>query len=148
MFKFRFQSLLDLRITERDQALAEVAEAMEALGRLREQREAIETQRRQVANDGSVSRLGTLRIEGLLAQGRYERQLSLELAQVRTAETQVETEVERRQSVARAAETELRRLELLKDKDRIAWDKHQAKAEQALMDELASRNRELRPWHC
>jgi flagellar FliJ protein len=148
MFKFRFQSLLDLRVTERDHALAEVAEAMEALGRLREQREAIEEQRRQVANDGSVSRLGTLRIEGLLAQGRYERQLALELAQVRTAETQVETEVERRQRLARAAETELRRLELLKDKDRIAWDKQQAKAEQALMDELASRNRELRPWQC
>jgi flagellar biosynthesis chaperone FliJ len=72
----------------------------------------------------------------------------LELAQVRTAETQVETEVERRQRLARAAETELRRLELLKDKDRIAWDKQQAKAEQALMDELASRNRELRPWQC
>ena len=148
MFKFRFQSLLDLRVTERDHALAEVAEALEALGRLREQREAIEEQRRQVANNGSVSRLGTLRIEGLLAQGRYERQLALELAQVRTAETQVETEVERRQRVVMAAETELRRLELLEDKDRIAWDKQQAKAEQALMDELASRNRELRPWQC
>jgi len=148
MFKFRFESLLDLRVTERDQALAEVAEALEALGRLRQQREAIEEQRRQVANDGSVSRLGALRIEGLLAQGRYERQLALELAQIRTAESQVETEVERRQGLARDAETELRRLELLKDKDRIAWDKQQAKAEQALMDELASRNRELRPWHC
>jgi len=146
MTKFRFQPLLDLRITQRDAVLAELAEAMEALQRLREQRQTISTTRQQMLSDRSISRIGTLRLDGLLSQGRYERQLTLEQNQLLAAESQIETEIERRRAAVRVAETEVRRLELLREKDQMALNARLAKAEQALMDDIAARTREVKPW--
>jgi len=146
MTKFRFQPLLDLRITQRDAVLGELAEAMEALQRLREQRQTIATTRQQMLSDRSISRIGTLRLDGLLSQGRYERQLTLEQNQLIAAETQIEAEIERRRAAVRVAETEVRRLELLREKDQVAVTARLAKAEQALMDDIAARTREVKPW--
>ncbi len=144
--RFRFQPLLDLRIAQRDAVRGELAEAIEAQNRLREQREQLAKQREQTMRDDSISRVGQLRLDSLLAQGRYERQLAIEQNQLKAAEAQIETEVERRRAVVQLAETEVRRLELLKEKDRIALYALQLKAEQATMDEIAARSRETDRW--
>ncbi len=139
MFKFRFQSLLQLAVSQRDTARLSLAEAIEALGRLGQQRQQLAAQRRTLMTDQNLSRLGTLRVDGLLAQGRYERQLAMEDSQLSAAEQQIESEIERRRASLRLADTELRRLELLSEKDRIAWLARQAKSEQATLDEFAAR---------
>jgi len=144
--RFRFQPLLDLRIAQRDSVLGELAEAIEAQSRLREQQEQIARQREQTMRDGSISRVGQLRLDSLLAQGRYERQLTLEQNQLKAAEAQIEAEIERRRAVVQLAETEVRRLELLKEKDQLALHALQLKAEQATMDEIAARSREKVRW--
>lgn len=144
--RFRFQPLLDLRIAQRDAVLAELADAIEAQNRLRQQSEQIAKRRDETMQDQSVSRLGQLRLDSLLAQGRYERQLTLEQNQLKAAEAQIETVIERRRAVVQLAETEVRRLELLKEKDQLALHALQLKAEQATMDEIASRSREVHRW--
>jgi flagellar export protein FliJ len=143
---FRFQPLLDLRIAQRDAVRGELAEAIEAQNRLLEQREKLAKEREQTMRDDSVSRVGQLRLDSLLAQGRYERQLAIEQNQLKAAQTQIETEIERRRAVVQLAETEVRRLELLKEKDKIALHALQLKAEQATMDEIAARRRESDRW--
>jgi flagellar export protein FliJ len=144
--RFRFQPLLDLRIAQRDAVRGELAEAIEAQNRLREQREQLAKQREQTMRDDSVSRVGQLKLDSLLAQGRYERQLAIEQNQLKAAEAQIETEIERRRAVVQLAETEVRRLELLKEKDKIALYALQLKAEQASMDEIAARSKEIDRW--
>jgi len=141
--RFRFQPLLDLRIAQRDAVLGELAEAIETQNRLREQSEQIAKRREETVHDDSISRLGQLRLDRLLAQGRYERQLTLEQNQLKTAETRVEAEVQRRRAVVRLAETEVRRLELLKEKDQVALRALQLKAEQANLEEIAARSRAM-----
>ncbi len=144
--RFRFQPLLDLRLAQRDAVRGELAEAIEAHNRLLEQREKLAKEREQTMRDDSVSRVGQLRLDSLLAQGRYERQLAIEQNQLKAAQTQIETEIERRKAVVQLAETEVRRLELLKEKDQIALHALQLKAEQATMDEIAARRRESDRW--
>ncbi len=144
--RFRFQPLLDLRIAQRDAVRAELAEAIAAQNRLLEQRDQITTLREQTMQDQSISRIGQLRLDSLLAQGRYERQLAIEQNQLKAAETQIEAEIERRRAVVQLAETEVRRLELLREKDQIALRALQLKAEQATMDEIAARSRETDRW--
>ena len=144
--RFRFQPLLDLRIAQRDAVLSELAEAIEAQNRLREQGEQIAKRRDETMRDDSISRLGQLRLDSLLAQGRYERQLTLEQNQLKAAEAQIEAEVQRRRAVVRLAETEVRRLELLKEKDQVKLQALELKAEQATMDEIAARSREMQRW--
>lgn len=144
--RFRFQPLLDLRITQRDAVQSELAEAIEAQNRLREQCEQIARRRDETMRDQSILRVGQLRLDSLLAQGRYERQLTLEQNQLKAAEAQIETEVQRRRAVVQLAETEVRRLELLKEKDEITLRALQLKAEQATMDEIAARSRGMQPW--
>lgn len=144
--RFRFQPLLDLRFAQRDAAHAELAEAIEAQNRLREQSDQIAKRRDETMRDQSISRLGQLRLDSLLAQGRYERQLTLEQNQLKSAESQIEAEVQRRRAVVQLAETEVRRLELLKEKDQVMLHTLQLKAEQATMDEIAARSREMQRW--
>jgi len=144
--RFRFQPLLDLRIAQRDAVLGELAEAIEAQNRLRQQSEQIAKRREETVRDDSISRFGQLRLDSLLAQGRYERQLTLEQNQLKAAEAQIEAEVQRRRAVVQLAETEVRRLELLKEKDQATLDALQFKAEQATMDEIAARSREMQRW--
>jgi flagellar export protein FliJ len=139
MFKFRFQSLLQLAISQRDTARSSLAEALEALERLQQQRQQLAEARRSLISDPQVARVGTMRLDGLLAQGRYERQLAIETAQLVAAEAQIELEIERRRLTLQRADMELRRLELLRDRDRLGWDQRQSKAEQTMLDEIAAR---------
>ncbi len=144
--RFRFQPLLDLRIAERDAARGALAEANEAVARLIAQRQQLSEQRLQVLQDTSISRSGPLRVDNLLAQGRYERQLALDETQLAAAQTQIEAEVQRRQAALRASEIEVRRLELIQAKDRQARLTQQLRGEQATMDEIAARTVEGNPW--
>jgi flagellar export protein FliJ len=144
--RFRFQPLLDLRIAQRDSVLGELAEAIEAQNRLREQQELVAQQRDQAMRDDSISRVGVLRLDALLSQGRYERQLALQQNQLATAQAQIETEIERRRAVVQLAETEVRRLELLKEKDQATLRALELKAEQSSMDEIAARCTGTLPW--
>lgn len=144
--RFRFQPLLDLRITERDIAQAALAQAHEAVRQLNEQRQALQQQRQQLMHDPSIARTGRLRIDSLLAQGRYERQLAQDEAQLMAQQRQMEAELLCLQTAWLACETEVRRLERIQANDRHAFQTAQRRAEQAGLDEIAARTTTGTPW--
>jgi flagellar export protein FliJ len=139
MFKYRFKTILQLRENERDAARAQVAEAFEALRQISIRREAIAAELKGLGNESGQRRLGTLSMDRLLSDGRYERQLAAEDSQAVAAAEKIEQELRRRQQVLSAANASVRQMEILRDKDRESWDFHQAKIAQDQMDEIAAR---------
>lgn len=143
-FKFRFDVIQKLRENERDVARASLAEAYEALRQIEIRREEIATERRSLDADSARRRTGTLSVDRLLSDGRFERQLAADDAQAAIAAQKIEEELARRQSVLAAANAGVRQMELLKEKDQLAWVEAQMKSEQLTLDEIASRGNQVR----
>ena len=139
-FKFRFDVIQKLRENERDVARASLAEAYEALRQIEVRREEIAAERRLLDSDSARRRTGTLSVDRLLSDGRFERQLAADDAQAALAAEKIEAELARRQAVLAAANASVRQLELLKEKDQAAWVEAQLKAEQSTLDEVAARS--------
>lgn len=139
MSDFRFRSLLELRRSERDLATAELAAAIANLEDLIRRRQTIDAARQAALRDPSLSRVGRLRIRSLLDQQRYQQQLAAAQDRAIGEEVAASAVVQRCQAAVRAATTELRRLELLAEKDLAAAMLRRAKAEQAAIDEVAAR---------
>lgn len=139
MFKFRFDVIQKMRENERDVARASLAEAYEALRQIEVRREEIAAERRSLDADSSRRRSGSLSVDRLLSDGRYERQLAADDAQAAVAAQQIEEELARRQAVLAVANASVRQMELLKEKDLAAWNAAQIKAEQSNLDEVAGR---------
>ncbi len=143
MAKFRFETVLRLRETERDQARSYLSEAYEALRRVEERQREIQTERNQLIADGMRRRTGVLSMESLLSDGRYELQLDAELKQLRDATAQIQAEIERRQAAVTNANTAVRQLEILKENDRKALEHKLEQVVQGYMDEVAARRARL-----
>ncbi len=143
MPKFRFETVLRLRETERDQARSHLSEAYEALRRVEEREQQLSQERQQLLIEAQRRRTGTLSIESLLSDGRYELQLEAECRQLRDAASQIQAEIERRQAAVTAANTAVRQLEILKEHDRKAIEIKQDKLVQGYMDEVAARRARL-----
>ena len=141
MFKFRFETILRLRENERDVARASLGEAYEALRQIEFRRAEIAAERQALDTQSLSRRVGSLSIDRLLSDGRYERQLAMDDSQAKAAAEKIEAELVRRQSVLAMANASVRQMELLREKELAAWTQAQAKAEQANLDEVAARGR-------
>lgn len=142
-FKFRFDVIQQLRENDRDIARASLAEAYEALRQIEVRREEIAAERRLLDADSARRRTGTLSVDRLLSDGRFERQLAADDAQAALAAEKIEAELARRQAVLAAANASVRQMELLKEKDQLAWVEAQLKAEQSNLDEVAARGNQV-----
>jgi flagellar export protein FliJ len=138
-FKFRFDVIQQLRENERDIARAALAEAYEALRQIDVRRQEIAAERRSLDADSAQRRTGTLSVDRLLSDGRFERQLAADDAQAALAAEKIEAELVRRQAVLATTNASVRQMELLKEKDQLAWVEAQLKAEQSNLDEVAGR---------
>ncbi len=138
MFRFRFQPLIQLRENERDAARSALADAFTALAQLEHRLAELEDERKSLDQQSSKQRTGAISVDRLLSHGRYERQLAAEIVQVRTTIEKVEAEIVRRQLVLTEANSGVRQMELLKQRELEAWQFAVAKTEQASMDEFAS----------
>ncbi len=143
MAKFRFETVLRLRESERDQARSFLSEAYEALRRVEERQQELQGERNQLIADGLRRRTGMLSMESLLSDGRYELQLDAELKQLRDATAQIQAEIERRQAAVTSANTAVRQLEILKENDRKALELKHEQIVQGYMDEVAARRARL-----
>ncbi len=143
MFKFRLESLIRLRENERDVARAAVAEAYSALQQINQRLESLAKERAELDRSSLIRRQGTISVDRLLSDGRYERQIAGDVAQIRTTGERIEAEILRRQAVLAAANAGVRQIELLREKELAKWHEAQAKITQANLDEVAARRQRV-----
>jgi len=144
MFKYRFQSILKLRENERDEARGLVAEAYEAIRQIESRREDLTAERTLLSQNTIQRRAGTLLMDRLLADGRYDMQLASDDAQLVVAKEKIELELHRRQQVLTNANAAVRQLEILREKEILESDAKQLKIAQRNLDEIAARRSRLR----
>src|SRR4051794_18048386 len=139
MFRFRLQTVLRLRIAQRDERRAEMAKALRAADILREQRDKLaeetmenEQLARQLANPGQAH------IDRILHVHRYEAILKASLAQLVVQETQIAAEIERRRLILTEADRQVRVLEKLSERQREQYQRNEERQAMKQMDEAAA----------
>jgi flagellar protein FliJ len=137
-FHFRLETLLRLRLADRDLRRADLAKALRAeatlesqAAGLRQEQHATADLSRQLASPGAGD------VDRLLASHRYELVLKTRAQQLAGHIRQVQAEVERRRLALVEADREVRVLEKLRDKQQAAHQDRQAKREQRELDEQA-----------
>jgi len=147
MFKYRFKSILQLRENERDTVRGLVAEAYAALGQIELRRKELRLERQNLEQESGQRRAGTLSMDRLLADGRYDLQLATDDAQIVAASQKIEVELQRRQQLLADANAAVRQMEILRDNELATWNTHQAKIAQANLDEIAARRQRTNSLH-
>jgi flagellar FliJ protein len=138
-FRFRLDTLLRLRLADRDARRADLAKAQRAEDALvaqaaalaDEQRETVELSRR-LASPGAAD------VDRLIAAHRYELVLKARSQQLTGQIDQVRAEVHRRREVLVEADRQVRVLEKLRDKQRAAHTAREQRLDQKTLDEQAT----------
>ena len=137
-FDFRFATLLQRHRRARDEAGVEVGKANEAIRRIDQQYDDLLTERTTLLKQSGAARVGSISIDRVLSQGRYEVQLGAEMVSLRQTRAQLEQELGRRQQVLVAAEAEVRRFERLEENEQAVYRAEQQRREQAAADEASA----------
>jgi flagellar protein FliJ len=149
MFHFRLQTLLRLRIADRDQRRADLAKAFRAEEVLRAEVQEMAAEQQSLAERSQALKLpGAADVDRLLATHRYELLLAAKRKQLATQIEQVQAEVERRRLAVVEADRQVRVLDKLKERQAAAHRRQSDRQEAKLYDEMAtigfSRRREAR----
>jgi flagellar protein FliJ len=139
MFRFRLQTVLRLRIAERDERRGELAKALRAAEILQERREQLGDEMNE--NQELARKLaepGKANIDRILQTHRYEAILKGTLAQLVVQEKQVASEVERRRQILTEADRQVRVLEKLEDRKREEHVRMEQRQEMKQLDEVAA----------
>jgi flagellar FliJ protein len=147
MFRFRLETLLRLRLAERDQRRAELAKALRAEELLHGEERTLEDRQIEAAARSRQLKLpGAANVDALLETHRYEIVLAAQRRQLKQQISQVEAETERRRQALVEADRQLRVLEKLRERQAAAWNKAAERQEVKQFDEMAvvgySRRRE------
>jgi flagellar export protein FliJ len=137
-FHFRLETLLRLRLADRDQRRAELAKAQRAEVTLLAQSDALACE--QVETQELTRKLaapGTADVDRLIASHRYELVLRTKAQQLAGQIQQVRAEVERRWQIVVEADRQVRVLEKLRERQQLAHNVGEAKHEQKQLDEQA-----------
>jgi len=139
MFHFRLETLLRLRIAERDQRRAELAKALRAEEVLRaEDQQVAEEQKILAERSRALKAPGAADVDSLLQTHRYELVLGAKRKQLALQIQQVQTETERRRLAVVEADRQVRVLEKLKERQAAAHRKDEDRQEAKLYDEMAT----------
>jgi flagellar protein FliJ len=136
-FRFRLQSLTNLRERQRDQAAESLQLARQALRKLEEQISSLNGEIDQQIELQNQANQGAVQIQKLLESQRYQMQLSFQIQGLREKMDLIEQESRRRQSVLIEREKAVRVLERLSDSQRLQWQNEQDKRQQHQLDEWA-----------
>jgi flagellar FliJ protein len=147
-FRFRLETLLRLRIAERDQRRSDLAKALRAEDLLRSEESRLTTERAAVAVQARRQKSpGAANVDALLQMHRYEVVLSAKARQLAGQLAEVAAECERRRAALVEADREVRILEKLRERQAVAHRQDQERREVKRFDELAmigySRRKEL-----
>jgi flagellar FliJ protein len=150
MFQFRLQTLLRLRIAERDQRRAELAKALRAEEVLRAEEQRVADEQAQLARQAqALKNPGSADVDSLLQTHRYEVVLLSQRKQIVSQLNQVQAESERRRLVLVEADRQVRVLEMLRDRQLTAYRQAAEREEIKEFDEMAivaaNRRREVTP---
>jgi len=149
-FQFRFDSILALRCRERDEAGRELGKANEAIRRVDEQIQELQQKRDEIRKlaagmfqndtDGRPERSSTqsISVDRVLQQGRYDLQLQAEQIGLRATKETLVKELQRRREVLIDAEAEVKRLERLRETQKIEYRYLELQREQAESDDLTT----------
>jgi len=150
MFRFRLETLLRLRLAERDQRRAELANALRAEELLRGEERTLEDQQIEAAaRSRQLKSPGAANVDALLEIHRYEAVLAAQRRLLKQQIAQVEVETERRRQALVEADRQLRVLEKLRERQADIWKKETEREAVKQFDELAiigyGRQREAAP---
>lgn len=138
MFRFRLETLLRLRLAERDQRRADLAKALRAEELLRGEERTLEEQQLAAASRArDLKSPGAANVDALLDTHRYEIVLAAQRRQLKQQLAQVEAETERRRLAVVEADRQLRVLEKLRQRQAAAWRKEAERQETKQFDEIA-----------
>jgi flagellar protein FliJ len=141
-FRFRLESLLKLRMAERDHRREELANAYRADQVLQQRQESVKEELVEAQRQSKeYSAPGTIHVDRLLCTHRYELILHAQLQQIHRQRQVIATEIERRRQALVEADRELRILEKLREKHSIAFEYNEHKADIRRLDEIALRCR-------
>jgi flagellar FliJ protein len=137
-FHFRLDTLLRLRLADRDQRRADLAKALRAEEALARQEALLRGEQREMAElSRKLASPGAADIDRLLASHRYELVLKTQVQQLTGQIAQVAAEVERRRLALVEADRQVRVLEKLRDKQAADHQTREAKRAQRELDEQA-----------
>jgi flagellar FliJ protein len=139
-FVFRLETLLKLRVAERDQRRQQLSEAYKA-------KQILDERSRQLAEDlrdlkglvRQASLPGEINVDQLLITHRYELLLLAQSKQHDQQAQQITDEIERRRLALVEADRQVRVLEKLREKQLLDHQQRQHKLETKQFDEIAQR---------
>jgi len=138
MFRFRLETLLRLRLVERDQRRAELAKALRAEEMLRSEQRTLEQQQAEAAQRGrQLKSPGAADVDALLQTHRYELVLAAKHRQLAAQIVQVQAESERRRQTLVEADRQVRVLEKLRERQAAAHRQQTERLETKQFDEMA-----------
>jgi flagellar FliJ protein len=139
VFRFRLQTLLRLRIAERDQRRAELAKAIRAEELLREEDAKLQNQQAEAAERSRLLKSpGAADVDALMQSHRYEVVLAAQRRQLSTQLAQVQAETNRRRQVLVEADRQVRVLEKLRDRQAAAYRQEAERQAAKQFDEMAA----------
>ncbi len=149
-FRFRLETLLRMRIAERDQRRSDLAKALRAEEVLRNEERQLATEQTQLALEARRQKSpGAANVDRLLQTHRYEMVLAARGRQLATQLSEVAAESERRRLALVEADRQVRILEKLRERQGLAHRVRQEQLQTKQFDELASlgygRRREALP---
>lgn len=137
-FHFRLETLLRLRIAERDERRADLAKALRAEGLLLGELRQIEVEQLQAkAKVREQSAPGAADVDGLLQTNRYQLVLKSQRGQLENQLAQVRAELERRRLALLEADRGVRVLEKLRERQQAAFRQREERQETKMLDEVA-----------
>lgn len=139
-YTFRFAMLLKVRQAVRDQRRQALAEVMQAEQLLTHRLLALDEELIGLRNDATdATAPGPIVVQRVIDMGRYQESLLARRRTLKQELTELLCEVDRRQQALLAAETELKAMEKLQDRQHIIHAEHQQRLQEREMDEIALR---------
>jgi flagellar protein FliJ len=140
-FRFRLESLLNVRRNERDVLRQQYAQAVQAQQLLENQIAQVSD---EIADVRTVTRSsaapGRLNVDRLLQSHRYELLLQVRRQQMQQQLTKVKDEVERRRMALLQGDRDVKLLEKLKERQHASFLQNEMRQEQNRLDEIAQRS--------
>lgn len=138
MFHFRLQTLLRLRIAERDQRRADLAKALRAEEVLRAEEQRVADEQASVAEQAQALKSpGAADVDSLMTTHRYGVVLLAQRKQIAAQLVQVQAESERRRLAVVEADRQVRVMEMLRDRQFAAYRQAEERQEIKQFDEMA-----------
>ena len=138
-FHFRLETLLRLRIAERDQRRADLAKALRAEEMLRADDQAVERQQSAAAEKSrQLKSPGAADVDALLQSHRFELALATQRRTLASQVMQVQAEADRRRQALVEADRQVRVLEKLRERQAAAHRREAERLDVKQYDELAA----------